>query len=69
MGYSTNPSGSDFTIVNVVLQYGVFATSCFVYGWKGCPCDRLKEMLSFASNKDYTDFAFCIYFLILIDFS
>ena len=25
MGYSTNPSGSDFTIVTVVLQYGVFA--------------------------------------------
>ena len=26
MGYGANPNDSDFTIVTVVLQYGVFAT-------------------------------------------
>ena len=28
MGYGANPNDSDFTIVTVVLQYGVFATLC-----------------------------------------
>ena len=45
MGYSTNPCGSDFTIVTVVLQYGLFASVYTVLQYNGY--DIKSEPLGF----------------------